>query len=82
VTPRRKEARTHLCGDEAKGRRSDVPWGPVKGNSVELRRWGQTLRVGLVEMAMPDGSGFWLESNGAEPRLFVHFGFTDIEISA
>ncbi|WP_334173185.1 hypothetical protein [Sinomonas sp.] len=71
----------HPRGNEPKRRRTSG-WTPSKGDSVELRRWGRTLRLGVVETAIPDGSGFWIEPNGAEPRLFVHFSFTDIEIWA
>ncbi|WP_157089127.1 hypothetical protein [Sinomonas atrocyanea] len=55
---------------------------PLKGDTIELRQWGQTPRLGIAEMTMPDGSGFWLEPNGTETRLFVHLSSTDVQIWA
>ena len=49
-------------------------WQPRTGDTVELRQRGRTFRIGQVEVVMPDGSGFWLAADGADPRLYVPAG--------
>ncbi|WP_415853445.1 hypothetical protein [Sinomonas sp. G460-2] len=41
---------------------------------MELRQRGAIFRIGKVEVVMPDGSGFWLAADGADPRLYVPAG--------
>ncbi|AMM32951.1 hypothetical protein SA2016_2282 [Sinomonas atrocyanea] len=69
-------------GDTVKRIHRTQGWMPLKGDTIELRQWGQTPRLGIAEMTMPDGSGFWLEPNGTETRLFVHLSSTDVQIWA
>ena len=38
------------------------------GTFVEVRRNQQTVRTGMVEEAMPDGSATWIAADGARPR--------------
>ncbi|MFF1253917.1 hypothetical protein ACFVYC_15650 [Pseudarthrobacter sp. NPDC058329] len=43
-------------------------WNRLIGAVVEIRRYGQIIRTGTVEAAMPDSSALWLASNGNNPR--------------
>lgn len=48
------------------------PWTTVKpGSVVEVRRVNTCIRQGIVESVMPDGTGFWIEAHGPDPRMFV-----------
>lgn len=48
------------------------PWTSVKpGSVVEVRRLNARIRQGIVETVMPDGSGFWIEPLGPDPRMFI-----------
>lgn len=48
------------------------PWTSIRpGSVVEVRRLKTRVRQGIVETVMPDGSGFWIEPLGLEPRMFV-----------
>jgi hypothetical protein len=58
------------------------PWRPRIGDSVELRRYAITFRIGTVETVMPDGTGFWLAPHGADGRQYVHIGDEDLQIFA
>lgn len=46
-------------------------WTAVLGQSVEIRRYGEPLRVGLVDAVTPDGSILWILSPGIVPRMMV-----------
>lgn len=46
-------------------------WEPSPGKRVEVRRSGCDVRRGVIEAVMRDKSGFWLASDGVEPRVFV-----------
>lgn len=54
-------------------------WLPAVGESIEVRSRG-TVRRGIIEAAMYDGSGFWLAAEGVEPRLFVDLGEEELEV--
>ena len=43
-------------------------WPSLIGASVEIRKNTRTVRVGVVDEAMPDSSVLWLGSHGAQPR--------------
>jgi hypothetical protein len=47
------------------------PVTPVGGGIVEIRQNSNTVRERIVEMVMPDGSGFWLAAEGADKRVYV-----------
>lgn len=53
---------------------------PSIGDTVELRQHDATIRVGEVESAMPDGSGFWLAAHGADTRIYVPTADDALEI--
>jgi hypothetical protein len=44
----------------------------MAGDLVELLFHGRTLRTGVVDAVMPDGSGFWLAADGIDTRLYMH----------
>lgn len=62
--------------------RPDWPWTwePTLGERVELRRSERVLRRGRIEAVMHDSSGFWLEADGVDPRIFVHMDGNDFQI--
>jgi hypothetical protein len=47
------------------------PWAVQPGDTVQLHRYGSSIREGSVETVMPSGKGFWLAADGAELRQFV-----------
>jgi hypothetical protein len=46
-------------------------WHRALGHLVEIRLNGQTLRTGVVDAVMPDGSILWLSAEGTNPREMV-----------
>jgi hypothetical protein len=46
-------------------------WLGLVGETVEVWRDGKLYRKGLVDAAMPDGSGLWIGQEGAYQREFV-----------
>lgn len=46
-------------------------WQALPGQFVEVWLQGKLYRKGLVDDAMPDGSGLWLASDGTSPRKFI-----------
>lgn len=46
-------------------------WRVLAGAVVEVRMGHKLYRRGLVDDVMPDGSGLWLASEGADPREFI-----------
>ncbi|MFJ6313581.1 hypothetical protein [Pseudarthrobacter oxydans] len=53
---------------------------PSTGDVVELRRDGALFRVGAVETVMPDGTGFWLASQGLDTRIYVPSSQDELDI--
>lgn len=43
-------------------------WLPVRGELVEIRRHGKTVRRGWVETATQDGGVLWLAADGPHTR--------------
>lgn len=43
-------------------------WRRLIGALVEIRRYDQAVRTGLVEDAMPDSSVLWIAADGVQPR--------------
>lgn len=46
-------------------------WQPLVGKYVEIYRDGKPYRSGLVELAMPDGSGLWIAADGILGRELI-----------
>jgi hypothetical protein len=46
-------------------------WQSLVGKSVEICRDGKPYRSGLVELAMPDGSGLWIAADGILGRELI-----------
>lgn len=61
-------------GDQSVGRdslhRTDQ-WQSLVGGIVEVRLDGDLHRKGVVDAAMPDGSGLWIAAAGAVQREFI-----------
>lgn len=57
------------------GRETDmttiVGWPSLVGKVVEVWSMGSLHRTGLVEDAMPDGSGLWIAADGSMPRQYI-----------
>ena len=46
-------------------------WQSLVGEIVEVRLDGEVYRRGLVDDAMPDGSGIWIAPEAVFPREFI-----------
>lgn len=55
-------------------------WTSLVGALVEVQLEGKPYRQGIVELTMPDGSGFWLAAEGAFTREFIQRE-ADFEVS-
>ena len=45
-------------------------WPALTGGRVEIRRCGNTVQTGVVEMVMPDSSALWLTANPMQERRY------------
>jgi hypothetical protein len=43
-------------------------WTQLVNAPVEVRRYGQTVRTGVVDNVMPDSSALWIAAEGIHPR--------------
>jgi hypothetical protein len=48
-----------------------IRWQSLIGERVEVWRKGELYRTGVVDNAMPNGSGLWLARDGASHREFI-----------
>lgn len=50
----------------------------MSGDPVRIERAGRLYRHGRIEVAMADGSGFWVCADGAQPRelIWIEEGFS------
>ncbi|MDQ0276511.1 hypothetical protein QO003_000814 [Arthrobacter silviterrae] len=64
-------------GSGAPPRRAQLEhdWTTLAGSMVEIRKGEHSIRSGRVECVASNGSSFWIEANGVEPRTM----FTDRE---
>ena len=46
-------------------------WQRTRGQHVEIRRNGETVRTGTVDAVMPDGSILWISAQGVYTRTLV-----------
>ncbi|MCT9623938.1 hypothetical protein HWD94_02225 [Pseudarthrobacter equi] len=46
-------------------------WHRALGQYVEVRLHGKTLRTGVVDAVMPDGSILWISPEGPHPREMI-----------
>jgi hypothetical protein len=46
-------------------------WQSLVGGIVEVRLDGELYRKGVVDAAMPNGSGLWIAPEGAVQREFI-----------
>ena len=46
-------------------------WKLAPGEHIEVHLPPAGTRRGVIEVVMHDKSGFWLASNGVEPRVFI-----------
>jgi hypothetical protein len=43
-------------------------WTHLINAPVEIRKLGQTIRIGVVDNFMPDSSALWIAAEGIQPR--------------
>jgi hypothetical protein len=43
-------------------------WTQLVNAPVEVRRYGQIVRTGIVDNVMPDSSALWIAAEGIQPR--------------
>lgn len=49
-------------------------WQRAVGQYAEIRRYGKTIRTGIVEAVMPDNSILWISAAGAYLREMIQRG--------
>src|SRR5437762_1860105 len=49
-------------------------WQRAVGQYAEIRRYGETIRTGIVEAVMPDNSILWISAAGVYSREMIERG--------